>query len=442
VRDEVAELRQAIASVGAQAAIGRYEIATTRSNEILARAEAIGFPPLLAQAKISVANVTSRRGDPARARPLLEEAYFLAAVAGADDVAAVATLRLVAVVGNDLGEPLTALLWGRIGLGHLERIGAGEDLRTAGILQNLGNVLDAEGRFDEALANYQRSLEIREAALGPDHPDLASSYTSLGLVYGSMRREEEARAALERAIALWTETFGPDHLAIAGALSTMSGIDHRMGNLAAAREDMERAIAIQERVDGPDHPEVASLLGNLAIVVQAQGDLDGAEKLYQRALTIVETRLGPEHPELAYPLDGIGSIALARGDAKTSLAYHRRAVAVGEQAYGSEHVQIVSSLRNLGLAQQGVGERAAAIATLERALAISEAHGRDDIDLSRTRYALALAVYPDDPARALTLATAARDVFAAHEHGDGPLTREVTAQLDAWRRSTGLTALR
>ncbi len=48
----------------------------------------------------------------------------------------------------------------------------------------LGLALAAAGQYDHALEYYQKSLAIKLKQLGPDHPDVATSYNSIGLVYG------------------------------------------------------------------------------------------------------------------------------------------------------------------------------------------------------------------------------------------------------------------
>jgi hypothetical protein len=40
------------------------------------------------------------------------------------------------------------------------------------------------GRQDEALRNYEEALRILEAALGTEHPDVATTVNNIGLIYG------------------------------------------------------------------------------------------------------------------------------------------------------------------------------------------------------------------------------------------------------------------
>src|SRR6266576_3682423 len=88
-----------------------------------------------------------------------------------------------------------------------------------------------------------RSLEIREKALGPEHPNTARSLDNLAFLLRSQG-----------------------------------------GDNAGARPLYERALAIREKALGPEHPDTAASLTNLAFLLQVQGDLSGARPLYERAL--------------------------------------------------------------------------------------------------------------------------------------------------------------
>ncbi len=59
-------------------------------------------------------------------------------------------------------------------------------------LQNLALLYAAQGRHAEAEPLYQRSLAIREAALGPEHPDVATGLNNLAELYRDQGNYGEA----------------------------------------------------------------------------------------------------------------------------------------------------------------------------------------------------------------------------------------------------------
>ena len=72
------------------------------------------------------------------------------------------------------------------------------------VLNDLGLLYEAQGRYAEAEPLFQRGLAIREAALGSNHPDLATSLENYAALLRATQRAEqaaklEARAKMIRA---------------------------------------------------------------------------------------------------------------------------------------------------------------------------------------------------------------------------------------------------
>jgi tetratricopeptide (TPR) repeat protein len=57
----------------------------------------------------------------------------------------------------------------------------------------------------------QRSLAIREKALGKDNPDFATSLNNLALLYHAQDHYELAEPLYQRSLAIWEKVLGKDH---------------------------------------------------------------------------------------------------------------------------------------------------------------------------------------------------------------------------------------
>src|ERR1700693_4057798 len=57
-------------------------------------------------------------------------------------------------------------------------------------------------RYDEAEPLLRRALELREKALGPDHPDIAQSLNNLASIYRDRGEYEKAEPLLQRALGI------------------------------------------------------------------------------------------------------------------------------------------------------------------------------------------------------------------------------------------------
>ena len=59
-------------------------------------------------------------------------------------------------------------------------------------LNNLADLYRVQGKYGEAEPLYKRSLAITEKALGPDHPDVATSLENYALLLRKMQSNAEA----------------------------------------------------------------------------------------------------------------------------------------------------------------------------------------------------------------------------------------------------------
>ena len=60
-------------------------------------------------------------------------------------------------------------------------------------LYNLANLYTTQGNYTKAEPLYKRSLDILEKALGPNHPDVATSLENLAELYRATNRSAEAK---------------------------------------------------------------------------------------------------------------------------------------------------------------------------------------------------------------------------------------------------------
>ena len=243
---------------------------------------------------------------------------------------------------------------------------------TALSLNNLAWLLQAQGDLPAARPLYERALAIRETALGADHPDTARGLNNLGLLLRDQGDLPAARPLLGRALAIHEKVLGAEHPDTATSLSSLAGLLLAQGDLPAARPLYERALAIHEKVLGAEHPDTATSLSNLAELLRDQGDLPAARPLHERALAICEKMLGAEHPDTATSLSNLAGLLQAQGDLPAARPLHERALAIREKMLGPEHPDTATGLNNLGALLRDQGDLPAARPLFERALAIHE----------------------------------------------------------------------
>ena len=228
------------------------------------------------------------------------------------------------------------------------------------------------GKYDEALPPYERALEIREKALGPDHSDVAKAINGLAMCYFSKSEYSKAEPLFQRALSIREKALGPGHPDVATSLGNLGLLHYHRGDYTKAEPLFQRALAIKEKEFGPEHPEIASALNNLGILYRGRGDHEKAEPLYLRALDIMEKAFGPEHLIITSHLNNLALLYYYQGEYSKAEPLFQRALSIREKTLRPEHPQVANSLNSLALVYYQRSEYSKAERLYLRALDIWE----------------------------------------------------------------------
>ena len=226
------------------------------------------------------------------------------------------------------------------------------------------------GKFQEAVSLAERSLELREKARGPKHPDVAQSLHDLGLLYSAQGAYARAESLHLRALSIREKVLGAMHLDVAQSLNDLALLYQAQGTYARAEPLLIRALAIKEKTLGAMHPDLSSTLNLLGLLYKVQGAYARAESLYNRALEISEKTRGAVHPDVALSLNNLGLLYVAQGAFARSAPLLVRALAIREQVLGAVHPDVATSLNSLAGLYLRQGAYARAEPLLVRALEI------------------------------------------------------------------------
>ena len=160
-------------------------------------------------------------------------------------------------------------------------------LAEAGVLNTLGNIAHDEGRFDEALGQYTRALEILGGQAG--HQEMhATVVINLGGCLVSLSRFDEGirllRQAHDQACA------GGFRRAAALSLTRLAEAYERMGDYTQARELLEQSDALAVRNDD-DYHDILFLNAFRRWVMARQEGHDTRERIAFGRLRHLRSRL-------------------------------------------------------------------------------------------------------------------------------------------------------
>jgi len=371
VETEVEALREWLAGVKAELGAGRYADALEHVEPIVQRAEALGYGPLMAEALVQRGDTREETDELVAAERDFEQAFTLAAEHGHDAVAAKAVVKLTWVVGFRQGRHELGVVLGRTALA-LSRGPEVETTTQASSLNNLGVILQEQGKLEEALTHQQRALLIFEQALGKQHSFVADALGNIGIILQMQGKLEEALTYQQRALAIYEQALGRQHTKVANSLMNIGVVLQMQGKLEEALIYQQHALVIYEQALGRQHTEVADVLMNFGYVLREQGRLEEALAYQQRALVIYEQALGKQHYFVAAVLNHIGAILQLQRELEEALTHYQRALAIFEQKLGKQHPSVADVLMNIGNILQMQGKLEEALTHQQRALAIKE----------------------------------------------------------------------
>jgi tetratricopeptide (TPR) repeat protein len=249
--------------------------------------------------------------------------------------------------------------------GHTEDTAV--DGPTAWLLGHAGLYLRSQGRYAEAVPLQQRALRLREAACGPDHPDVAVDLNELGQTLADLGRFSEALPLQERALRIDEGVDPPHPSRIATDLNYIARALMSLRRSAEALPLLERALRIDEAELGPIHPNVATDLNRLGLALIYLGRPAEALPLLERALRIDEPVYGSDHPDVATDLVHVSYALSQLGRSAEAVPLLERALRIDEAVYGPDHPDVAISLAHLAYALDQLGRSAEALPLLDRA---------------------------------------------------------------------------
>lgn len=256
------------------------------------------------------------------------------------------------------------------------------------LLETMGSANPVEGAGRDTTV-----LEALKATTGKieesfrNQPEVESSLRqSIGQTYLRLGKYKEAEDLLLSACRVVEEELGPEHKDLASPLTALGILKHERGEFAKSESLYRRALAILERTRKDEDPDVLNILNNLALVLQDQDKLGEAELLFRRILEIERKLLGSEDVNVGVDLNNLGNLLLKKGNLAEAEPFLREGAAVLDK---QGHPWRSFAKGNLAYLLSRKGENKAAEAIFAEALPSAlKDFGEDNQDLAkfRTKY--------------------------------------------------------
>lgn len=166
------------------------------------------------------------------------------------------------------------------------------------LYDQLGVARDGQGKYQPALNCYEIPRQMREETLPSNHPDLARSYSNIGLTYYRLKEYSKALSSNEKALEIWRKTLPADHPNLAVSYNNIGLIYEQMNEYSQALSYHEKSLEIRQKTLPSYHPDLAESYNNIGILYDKLGEHSKAISYCEQAVNIGQYSLPSSHPNL------------------------------------------------------------------------------------------------------------------------------------------------
>ncbi|XP_054047570.1 nephrocystin-3 isoform X2 [Rissa tridactyla] len=266
----------------------------------------------------------------------------------------------------------------------------------ADLYETLGRFLKDLGLLSQAVAPLQRSLEIRETALDPDHPRVAQSLHQLAGVYVQWKKFGNAEQLYKQALEISENAYGAEHPRVARELDALATLyqkqnkyeqaeqlrkksfkirqkaARRKGSLCGFALLRQRALQLEELTLGKDTPDNARTLNELGVLYYLQNNLETAELFLKRSLEMRERVLGPDHPDCAQSLNNLAALYNEKKHYDKAEELYEKALDIRRRALAPDHPSLAYTVKHLAVLYKKTGKLDKAVPLYELAVEIRQ----------------------------------------------------------------------
>ena len=199
---------------------------------------------------------------------------------------------------------------------------------------DLGDALQAQGRFREAEREYRNAISIWNQQSGHSHA-AAIIWRSLASDLTSEKRYREARAALKQAAILISKNSIQDPSLSAAVLNSLGVVQFDEGEMDKAEKSFTRAALLPWDPNTLGNAGRWEILSNMGRVYQIRHQTVKAEEAYSQSLHLAELQMGTGHPAIAILHTNLGSFYSDMGRFSEAEKHFQLSLAIFQSANAS-----------------------------------------------------------------------------------------------------------
>ena len=249
-----------------------------------------------------------------------------------------------------------------------------DHIEIAASLDSVGDCLVGLAQFDDALAFYRQSLDMKRRIYTDKkgHIEIADSLTSVASGLDQLGQHQEAYQYYLNALSMKRDLYGKksDHQSVADALNYMEYICFYIGELDRGYQYGKEAFEMRERLYGTKgHPDLALSLRNQGAWSSTLGQFEKALEYVDQEYQMLKRFYGTkDHPNLIYSLQRKGAALNTCQRVDEGFECYKNALAMAKRVYGEkDHLKLAAAIKSQGIAWEAKNQLDQAIDFYQKA---------------------------------------------------------------------------
>ena len=192
----------------------------------------------------------------------------------------------------------------------------------------LGCIYRYKGDHDNALSNFEKTIELLQKFQPEEYLFLATCYNNIGLVHRSTGMNLEALSYYNKSVNIMLSFSASNQQHLAGTYGNIAATYTAMQEYSSALSYYQKALEVVEKVLPPNHPDASSIYNNIATMYYFTNDYAKAAASYKQSVHIMEKSLPADHPQLGQTYSNIGLMHRSMNEHSRALSYYEKALKI------------------------------------------------------------------------------------------------------------------
>jgi tetratricopeptide (TPR) repeat protein len=246
----------------------------------------------------------------------------------------------------------------------------------------LANAYRSDGQIKLAVQILEHVVKIREDTLDKEDHDLLSSQQALAKSYKADGQIERAVEILQHVVTIRRKTLGDEAPFLLLSERALAKAYKSAGDIKLAVQRLEHVVNVHnERTLDKEDRDLLSSKHSLAMAYRSDGQIPLAVKMLEEVVTMYKKTLDKENPHLLSCQHALGKTYLMNKQIKEAMQTLEHVVVLRGNTLDKEDRRLLSSQRLLAMVYKSDGQVELAVQKLEHVVAVHKTvHGEEDPD--------------------------------------------------------------